>query len=537
MFGLDFYPTPAKTIEIMMQGYDVSGLKILEPSAGSGNIVDWLKNAGATVYGCEIDAQLRRILSGKCDLLEQDCMDLTKEKMSHINMIVMNPPFSKQEKHILHLWEIAPDGCDIISLCNDSLMKNRYDNSRKQVGELVDSFGSYTSLGKEFAQADRNTNVEIGLIRIKKPGANYETEFDGFFMDEEREEETGEGIMSYNMIRDIVNRYVEAIKIYDKQIALGVQMNKMISSFFGPSLGFQVTEGQEIITRNGFKQSLQLAGWKEIFDKLKMDKVATTSLREDINKFVRNQESVPFTMRNIYRMLDIVIGTTSSRIDKAIIAVFDKVTSMSEGGFHDWRSKKDIPETFPNRESWKTNSHYLLTKKFIIPHICGYGYSYDGTLDTNYGRGGNNFDMLVDLEKCLCYISGKNWDEIKSFTYNEWARNTKDVHRIGYQSKPNVWYTDHEFFKYKMFKKGTMHFEFLDEDVWAMFNQRVSKIKGYPLFEGRTQTDFQKRQTGRKTKTARTDAWDFQQKPRPVSEVIPERDEEEEVEFTMFDGD
>lgn len=39
------------------------------------------------------------------------------------------------------------------------------------------------------------------------------------------------------------------------------------------------------------------------------------------------------------------------------------------------------------------------------------------------------------------------------------------------------------YFKIKGFKKGTMHFEFLDRELWARFNQRIAKIKGYPLYE------------------------------------------------------
>jgi hypothetical protein len=42
-----------------------------------------------------------------------------------------------------------------------------------------------------------------------------------------------------------------------------------------------------------------------------------------------------------------------------------------------------------------------------------------------------------------------------------------------------------------------MHFEFKDDNVWAKFNQHVSRIKGYPLFEAKEQTAYQKRQTGR----------------------------------------
>ena len=44
-----------------------------------------------------------------------------------------------------------------------------------------------------------------------------------------------------------------------------------------------------------------------------------------------------------------------------------------------------------------------------------------------------------------------------------------------------------------------MHFEFKNDKVWELFNQRVAKIKGYVLFEAKEQTEYQKRQTGRQT--------------------------------------
>lgn len=43
-----------------------------------------------------------------------------------------------------------------------------------------------------------------------------------------------------------------------------------------------------------------------------------------------------------------------------------------------------------------------------------------------------------------------------------------------------------------------MHFEFKNDDVWAMFNQRVAKLKGYPLPEKKEQTAYQRRQNGHK---------------------------------------
>ena len=47
IFNRDFYPTPIDVIEKMLIGVDISGKIILEPSAGSGNIVDYLNSRGA----------------------------------------------------------------------------------------------------------------------------------------------------------------------------------------------------------------------------------------------------------------------------------------------------------------------------------------------------------------------------------------------------------------------------------------------------------------------------------------------------------
>ena len=46
-FGIDFYPTPTEVIERMLMGVDVTDKYILEPSAGSGNIVDVLNERAA----------------------------------------------------------------------------------------------------------------------------------------------------------------------------------------------------------------------------------------------------------------------------------------------------------------------------------------------------------------------------------------------------------------------------------------------------------------------------------------------------------
>lgn len=515
MFGFQYYPTPPEVIEQLIDGLVIRGKVCYDPSAGGGRIVRRLHEEGASsVLATEIDKDLRAILAHeKCVLLGEDFFKIESHQVSHVDFIVMNPPFSDAAQHILHAWKIAPPGCKIRALCNVETFKNSYTKSREELKELVDGYGLWNDIGNCFATSERKTDVHVALLRLDKPGQTN-SEFEGFFLEDEQEEKTGAGLMPYNEIRDIVNRYVESMKIFDEQLATAVRLSEMTAGVYGGELGMQVTRNGAPLARNEFKKGMQKAGWMYIFSKLNMKKHATKGLKEDINNFVEKQQYIPFTMRNIYKMLEIVIGTTEARMDKAIIEVFDRVTS-----YHD--------DNKYGLEGWKTNSHYLLTRRFIMPSMVS--VAWGGGIE---GRTcSSNFEMVQDLQKALCFIAGQNYDEqtdLEKFLDNHYwlmkdgkhiqgsygpvCARSSDQYDIQASRERNPgseivhndlqwgqWF-DWEFFKIRCYKKGTVHFEFKDEKVWAAFNQRVAKIKGYPLAEKKAQSAYQNRQHGRKPK-------------------------------------
>lgn len=489
MFNPEFFPTPLNVIEIMTNGLDLKGKVILEPSAGKGDIIDFCAEAGASILACELNKDLQKILHTKCKLIGDDFLNVTSDQISHIDLIIMNPPFSNGVEHVLHAYNIAPKGCKIISLLNASNIENTYTNNRKELKVIIDNYGRLQNLGNCFEEAERQTGVKIALIIIDKEGENYKSEFEGFFMEDEPGEIGENGIMSYNVVRDLVNRYVAAMKLYDEQLNTGAKMNSLLNGFYGESLTFTCTEKGAPKLRNEFKKDLQRAGWKFIFNKMDMAKYCTSGVREDINKFVEQQTAIPFTMRNIYHMLQIVVGTASQRMDRAILEAFDLIT-------------KHHSDNRYNVKGWKTNSHFLVGKKFILPNMVSpskeYGYS---SSTYNFYRS----DRIEDLEKGLCFCNGIDYDNIISLYHS--------VNRNNYSE----WYENHHFFKYKAYKNGNMHFEFKDEEVWTKFNQQVAKLKGYPLFEGKQQTKYQDRQTGRSTQQKSNPAHHF--KPTVLFEV------------------
>ena len=77
MFNNDFYPTPQNIIQKMIAPYTTAiagrhymrNLQILEPSAGKGNIIDYLTSAyrikPSNIACMEIEPELQLVLQGK----------------------------------------------------------------------------------------------------------------------------------------------------------------------------------------------------------------------------------------------------------------------------------------------------------------------------------------------------------------------------------------------------------------------------------------------------------------------------------------
>lgn len=498
MFNPDFYPTPEAVIERMTAGIDFHNTHILEPSAGSGNIVEYVRSRGAGVIACEIEPKLRAMLH--CRVIAEDFLTLKSEQVSHIQHIVMNPPFSADAQHILHAWEIAPAGCEVRALCNWETIANPYTRSRKILKQLTEEYGSVDYLGNCFTQAERKTNVEVAFVHLRKPGAQQD-EWEGFFMEEE-EENLIEGLQRYNFVRDVVSRYIGAVRIFDEQLDAAIRMNALTSSFYNSKIALNMTEGDAKMNREAYKKDLQKAAWNYVLNKMQMDKYVTTGVRNDINKFVETQQQIPFTMKNIYAMIQIIVGTQKSRMERALEEVFDNIT-------------KHYHENRYNVEGWKTNSHYLVNQRFILDGLTELGYHGEVRVRYNSYR----LDIIEDLQKALCYVTGKDYSKCISL-YNR-CQHSYLVERDGkivcdpsvsHQAYPlsfrdeealNRYLADHpgckrspkpewgkwfywEFFQIRCYKKGTIHFQFKDEQVWGRFNQEVARIKGYPLYEPNT---------------------------------------------------
>jgi hypothetical protein len=467
----DFYPTPPEVAAEMLDPLDLRGKTVLEPSAGSGNLVrECLERGAAEVLWCEKEPQLRDMLTSLRGgyYLGHDFLLVEAHQVSHIELIVMNPPFSADEAHILHAWEIAPPGCEIVALCNWNTVSGVFRGLQLQLAKLIEAYGSLDDLGECFTTAERPTKVSVGLVRLTKPGQRVSgaDEFDGFYLGPDDIEAQGEGLIQYRRSSDIVQRYVEACRIFDEQVEAGTRLRGVLDGFFGQELGLQVTVEGVPVTRNRFRKDLQKAAWKHVFAEFLPSQLATSQLAKDINAFVEAQSRIPFTERNIYRMLQIVAGTQEARMDRAVEQAIDTLT-------------RHTAENRYGVEGWVTNSGYMLNRRFIRSYMAEVRFDGRGVTVKSYG---SQADVIQDLIKALCFITGRNYAEV--------GQPTKPADGVFW---PGEWY-DWGFFRFRAYKKGTVHFEFLDDEVWAAVNARYARIKGQVLPETHRRPRTRRRQ-------------------------------------------
>jgi hypothetical protein len=180
----NFFPTPSQLIEKMLDEYKTKPLpkNILEPSAGKGDIIDYLnkiqnkRNQQSNIYAFEFVPQLQEILKQKrnCKLLGNDFLQHQKPQIN-FDLIIMNPPFDRGAEHTLHAWNTLKQGGKIIALMNKHTYYNPYNSHRLKLKTIIDQYGKIENLGRCFTQgnSERPANVDVIMVTITKRKDRY----------------------------------------------------------------------------------------------------------------------------------------------------------------------------------------------------------------------------------------------------------------------------------------------------------------------------------------------------------------------------
>lgn len=116
---LQFYPTPRPVIDRILRDWNMTGLRVLEPSCGDGRIMDALRDKGALGFGVEVDpfrAGLTRAKGHSC--LTANFLEVMPDGLPPFDAVVMNPPFYGRHyvKHLTHAARFLKPGGRLVSI-------------------------------------------------------------------------------------------------------------------------------------------------------------------------------------------------------------------------------------------------------------------------------------------------------------------------------------------------------------------------------------------------------------------------------------
>ena len=525
----EFYPTPESLVKKMLEGIDLRLVKsILEPSAGKGDILRVLAEKDDRYGHCifdvdciEIDANLRQILSynfskdrerelrhreeelkphskwnsntksydeipsknpaelenvrrelncfftGGIHIVHDDFLTYTPFKQ--YDLIIMNPPFSNGDRHLLKALQMQKNGGYIICLLNAETILNPYTEPRKElVRQLEEYEAEIEYIEDAFATAERRTGVEIALIKVSIPQVQEESDIYNRMKEAERVEDFNPEVTDLEVtdyIKAAVNRFnvevksgLELIRQY-KALAPYIQ-NSFDDDSFSKKPILRLTNSYErgyddCVSVNDYLKDVRLKYWRALLSNQKFTGKLTSKLQKEYREKVERLADYDFTEFNIYTLSAEMNMQVKQGIEDEIIAMFDRLTE--EHSYY--------PECSKNKhlyDGWKTNKAHKIDKKVIIP-CYGVFDTWNGKPRT-YKAG----EVLSDIERILNFLDGGMTQEVDSMAFLEsyFKQNiTKNIPM--------------KYFSATFYKKGTVHLVFNCPELIERFNIYAAQQKAW----------------------------------------------------------
>ncbi len=484
MFDPEFFPTPRNLIMRLVSPYITrfpdkyqkgageAITCILEPSAGKGDILDWIRPAdpygyyrGPKLLAIERNLELASILQGKGhSLVAHDFLTYRPDR--RIDLILMNPPFSTGARHLLHAWDILEAG-DIACILNAETIRNPCTKERELLASIIEDHGSVEFVANAFTHAERSTNVEVAIVRLRKERSgkgelDFEFEMpagEDESMPEEATQSTGSELMRPDQMGAMIRQYDMAKRAFVDYLKAREAMAFYCQGIVDPD---KVLDLAKEACSNGkyshsdkekaletFRDSIRLKFWEHVLQMVGMEKYLTSDLRKKFGEYVEQQAAMALTKENIGQILSTIMLNANSIMQQAVVAVFDLFTA-----FHQ--------ENRLHVEGWKTNDSWKVNRKVILPNWVSRAYGF-----WSFSMYRNN--NLSDIDKAMAYLCGDRIEDVvtvEQAIQREWKN--------GDSGK-----CESTYFEIRYFRKGTVHLVFRDAKLWERFNIAACQGKGW----------------------------------------------------------
>ena len=394
---------------------------------------------------------------------------LTYEPFKQYDLIIMNPPFSNGDRHLLKAIKMQEDfGGNIVCLLNAETIKNPFTQSRKYLAELLEKYNAQIEfIENGFNTAERKTDVEVALVKIVIPPRKEESTIYEHFKNEEHYEEfnTDEKteIEVTDFLKSIINRYkieiksgLELIKLYnDLSPYLRPSFDNETNLYGYNLIRLMDKSGHNPITVNTYVKSVRNKYWTALLTNKKVTGQLTSTLQEEYRKKVATYEEYDFSEFNIKMLLNDMNAHIKKGIEEEIDKMYDRLTEE-----HTY-----YPECSKNKhlyDGWKTNKAWKIDKKVIIPVYGIFDEFY------NKPREYKAYDVLSDIERILNFFDGNLTADV----------NLKETIE-SYFNQGTMKNIPCKYFKATFYKKGTCHLVFTCPELIKRFNIYAAKHRGW----------------------------------------------------------
>lgn len=462
----DFYPTPKDLFLKLINDKRYINGKILEPSAGKGDMIKYIKelNRNVQIDAIENDDRLVNILhSNNINVVWNDF--LTYQTYKEYDFIIMNPPFSNGVDHALNAIELAENQisrCEIYIILNKETIDNAYSNKRKELLQKLEQYDAdirYVENG--FVDAERKTNVEVALISVVITEVdNGKSIYDkiNFNVKNDKVNELETALSTHvksNEIQAKLNDIERLVLEYETACNLAkktYQANKDKSSFYSYIGQVNKKEGEistpfsYVISNNVAPNDLndeldrlRRGYWQLILDTDDFKKLLTNEALQKLNRQMEVANEMEINLTNIQMLLMALGANQEDILIDSIVSIFKRITE-----YH----MNEYSSNIHYYNGWKTNNAYKINKKIIIPIKWEFEPLWD--FKDEYER--INMDVrhwIDDIVKAFQLIDSDVSDKFESINNQEF---------------------ENDLLRFKMFLNGNIHVWFKDLELLNKLN-------------------------------------------------------------------
>jgi len=181
---------------------------------------------------------------------------------------------------------------------------------RKILATLIEKHGTWEDIGPAFKDSDRPTDVNVALIRLRKPKAESTVNFDATqFATDSFTAETFESspLAGRNAVKSLIDQYNAVVALAQERSLVQSKIDFYLQDI---TAGVRCGANDPIHPKIDFLETVELVKakfWNEVFRRTKMEERMPSNFSKKFEAFAKSQRMMAFTEGNIWEVLQMFL--------------------------------------------------------------------------------------------------------------------------------------------------------------------------------------------------------------------------------------